>query len=368
MTGPGPLDGVTVVDCTRILSGPYATMMLADLGARVIKVERPGTGDDARSFGPFTEHGSAYFASINRGKDSVALDLKEPADRERFEVLLTTADVLAENFRPGTLERLGYGWDALRARWPRLVLLSVSGFGQTGPMRDRPAYDMVVQALGGLMSITGPDGGPATRVGTSIGDIAAGMFGAYGTVSALYQRERTGEGAHVDVSMLDSQVALLENAVMRYQASGEVPGPIGSRHPSIAPFATFATATQPIVIAAGSDELWAVTRGALGLDDDPRFATNADRCAHEPALRAAIEGALAAEAAETWLVRLGEAGVPCAPVQDVAQVLRDPQVLARNMVVPLTGAWAGFVVPGNPVKLSTHDQPRSFDPPPDLPG
>jgi CoA:oxalate CoA-transferase len=366
----GPLSGITVVDLTRILSGPYCTMMLCDLGARVIKVERPGSGDDARSIGPFIAAGSAYFASVNRGKESVALDLKRPADRVEFEQLVDGADVLVENFRPGTMEKLGYSWPAARERWPRLVYVSVSGFGDSGPLRERPAYDMVVQAMGGIMSVTGEPGGKPTRVGTSIGDIAAGMFAATATIAALHQRHRTGQGARVDVSMLDAQVALLENAIARYVTSGEVPGPIGSRHPSIAPFGAFETQRGEVVIAAGTDALFRRLCEVLGmprLASDPRFAANGDRCANEPALRAAIEGALASADADTWLARLEAAELPCAPVQNVAEVLAHPQIRARRMALPIDAPeYAGVLVAGNPMKLSTMRERDHAKPPPQL--
>src|SRR5581483_1207410 len=247
---PGPLHGIHVVDLTRVLAGPYCTMILADLGADVVKVERPGTGDDARFIGPFVEGVSAYFASLNRGKRSVALDLHDDADRARFDELVAGADVLVENFRPGTMDRLGYGWDVLHERHPRLVYAAVSGFGHTGPLARRPAYDMVVQAMGGVMSITGHPGAPPTRVGTSIGDTTAGLFTAVGICSALFERAHTGEGAFIDVAMLDCQVAILENAIARYTATGVVPGPLGSRHPSITPFAAFEAQDGWFVIAA----------------------------------------------------------------------------------------------------------------------
>ncbi len=368
--GAGPLAGITVVDLTRILSGPYCTMMLCDLGARVIKVERPGTGDDARAIGPFTAAGSAYFASVNRGKESIALDLKLPEDRRVFEALVERADVLVENFRPGAMEKLGYGWPEAHARWPRLVYVSVSGFGDSGPLRERPAYDMVVQAMGGIMSITGEAGGKPTRVGSSIGDIAAGMFAATGTTAALLQRSATGLGARVDVSMLDSQVALLENAIARYVTSGQVPGPIGSRHPSITPFGAFETQRGLIVIAAGNDGLFRKLCGVLGLPAlalDPRFATNADRCANEAALKAALEAALASHGVETWLARLEAAELPCAAVQNVAEVLAHPQVRARNMALPIDAPeYAGVLVAGNPMKISTQGDASTAKAPPRL--
>jgi CoA:oxalate CoA-transferase len=345
-------------------------MMLCDLGARVIKVERPGAGDDARAIGPFTAAGSAYFASVNRGKESIALDLKDAADRRAFERLVDSADVLVENFRPGTMDKLGYGWKKAHARWPRLVYVSVSGFGDGGPLRERPAYDMVVQAMGGIMSITGEAGGKPTRVGTSIGDIAAGMFAASATLAALHQRHLTGKGARVDVAMLDSQVALLENAIARYATSGQVPGPIGSRHPSITPFGAFETRRGQVVIATGHDALFqklCEVLGAPALASDARFATNESRCAHEPALRAALEAALASADCDTWLARLEAAEIPCAPVQNVAEVLAHPQVRARNMALPIDGPdYAGLIVAGNPMKLSTMRERKSANPPPKL--
>lgn len=339
--------------------------MLADLGARVIKVERPGSGDDARSFGPFADGRSAYFGSLNRGKESIALDLKRPADRAVFDALLARADVLVENFRPGTLERLGYGWDALRERYPRLVYAAVSGFGQSGPYARRPAYDVIVQAMGGIMSLTGQPDGPPTRVGTSVGDIVAGLFAAIGVASALHHRAETGRGTQVDVAMLDAQVAILENAVARYLATGDVPGPLGSRHPSIAPFAAFAAADGHLVIAAGNDALFRRLCEVLGdpaLRTDPRFATNAARVRNSEALAAAVESALASARVSDWLARLEAAGIPCGPIQDVAQVLADPQVLARNMVIHA----GGTAMAGNPIKLAAYPDPAERPPAPAL--
>jgi CoA:oxalate CoA-transferase len=369
-TGDGPLAGITVIDLTRILSGPYCTMMLRDLGARVIKVERPGSGDDARLIGPFIDGMSAYFASINRGKESIDLDLRKDEDRGVFEALLDRGDVLAENFRAGTMEKLGYGWKAIHARWPRLVMTSVSGFGQTGPLRERPAYDMVVQAMGGVMSITGEPGGSPTRVGTSIGDIVAGMFAAYGTVAALHQRHTTGSAAQVDVAMLDGQVALLENAIARYVTTGVVPGPIGSRHPSITPFGVFEAKDGALVLAAGNDALFARLCELLGVAElagDQRFATNDKRCENEAELRAALERALARDVVDNWLARATAAGIPCAPVQDVAQVLEHPQVRARNMVLPFADPTLGnLLIAGNPVKISTLPERVAAESPPTL--
>jgi CoA:oxalate CoA-transferase len=361
----GPFADVTVLDLTRILAGPYCTMVLADLGARVIKVERPGRGDDARAFGPFAGGRSAYFASVNRGKESIALDLKRAEDRVLFDALLARADVLVENFRPGTLERLGYGWDVLSARFPRLVYAAVSGFGQTGPYAQRPAYDVIAQAMGGIMSLTGHPGAPPTRVGTSIGDIAAGLFAAIGIGAALHERTASGRGTRVDVAMLDAQVAILENALARYLATGEVPGPLGSRHPSIAPFAAFAAADGHLVLAAGNDALFAKLCAVLGrpaLATDPRFATNEARVGAEDLLRGELEALLGARRVAEWLPLLEAAGVACGPIQDIAQVLADPQVAARNMVIRAGSARMA----GNPVKLAAFPDPRERAAAPEL--
>jgi CoA:oxalate CoA-transferase len=369
----GPFDGILVADLTRILAGPYCTLLLAELGARVIKVERPPGGDEARRIGPVPDAApdrSAYFQSVNRGKQSIALDLELAGDRAVFEALLDRADVLAENFRPGVMEKLGYEWETLHARWPRLIVASTSGFGQTGPMRSLPAYDVVAQAMGGMMSLTGEPGRPPVRVGVSLGDLAAGMYTALGVAAALYHRERTGEGQQVDVSMLDSQVALVENAISRLEATGETPGPIGSRHPAVAPFQAFATADGHLVIAAGNDELFGRLARALGREDlvsDPRFAGAAERMRQVDALQRELERALAPAETAHWLAVLRAAGVPCAPVQDVAEVLADPQVRARNMIVAVDDPQIGRIrMAGNPVKLSASDDPTSRPPAPAL--
>ena len=370
MPPSGPLAGMLVVDLTRVLAGPYCTLVLADLGARVIKVEAPGRGDDARAIGPFVGGASAYFLSLNRGKESIALDLRDAGDRGVFERLLARADALVENFRPGVLERLGFGWESLHARWPRLVLARVSGFGQTGPYAERPAYDVVVQGMGGVMSLTGHPGGPPARVGTSTGDITAGLFTAIGVLSALVERAATGLGREVDVAMLDCQVATLENAIARYQATGEVPGPLGTRHPSIAPFQAFATRDGHVVVAAGNDALFAKLCAALGrpeLASDPRFTSNERRTRHVDELARELGATLAARPSAEWLALLGAAGIPCGPLNDVAAVLADPQVRARNMVVEVDDPAVGrLALAGNPVKLSGIPDPPTRPPAPGL--
>jgi CoA:oxalate CoA-transferase len=372
MPASGPLSNILVLDLTRVLAGPYCTMILSDLGARVIKIERPETGDDARQIGPFIGGKSAYFMSLNRGKESLALDLTADPDRALFEALLERADVLVENFRAGAMERLGYGWDVLHARHPRLIYAAASGFGHTGPYAPRPAYDMVVQAMGGIMSLTGHPGGPPTRVGTSMGDLTAGLFAAIGVQSALFERERSGQGQKVDVAMLDAQVAILENAIARYQATGQAPGPLGARHPSITPFGAFRTRDGHVVIAAGNDGLFEALCHCLGRDDlleRTEFATNPARTDHEAALQGELERSLCERDTQDWLEVLGAAGVPCGPINDVAQVLSDPQVRARNMVVAIDDPEAGRVeMAGNPIKLSAHPDPTSRGPVPDLDG
>jgi len=366
MRPPGPLDDLLIIDLSRVLAGPYATMVLSDLGARVIKVERPGLGDDSRQIGPFKTGASggdqsAYFASINRGKQSIALDLKDPADRAIFEALVARADVLVENYRPGVMARLGLGWDVLHARHPRLIYAAASGFGQTGPDAHKAAYDMVVQAMGGIMSVTGWPGGKPTRVGTSVGDITAGLFTVIGILSALHDRARTGMGQFVDVAMLDGQIAILENAVARYAVSGIAPGPLGARHPSITPFAAYECQDGHIVIAAGNDVLFGALAAALELPaliDDPRFASNALRTDHADDLAEILEARLMTALPAHWLERLEGAGVPCGPLHDVAQALAHPQVRARGMVIETAFPdGTPLLAAGNPVKMSRHADP-----------
>jgi len=370
MPQAGPLSGITIVDLSRILAGPYCTLLMAELGARVIKVEAPQTGDDARQYGPFKNGKSTYFASVNRGKESIVLDLKAPGDRDIFERLLDKADAVVENFRPGTMEKLGYGWDTLHPRYPRLIYAAASGFGHTGPYSHYPSYDMVVQGLGGIMSITGIPDGPLVRVGTSVGDLAGGLYTAIALNAALLHRERTGEATKVDVALFDCQIALLENAVMRYTTTGEIPGPMGARHPSITPFEAFATSDGHIIIAAGNDGLFVKMAQAIGrpdLAENPLFKTNPLRNQHQPALKAEIEAALSGGTTEHWIAVLEKAGLPCGPVNNIAQAVAHPQVAARNMLIdcddPVTGP---LKLAGNPMKLSAFADPPSRAPAPDL--
>jgi CoA:oxalate CoA-transferase len=340
-------------------------MMLAELGARVIKVEHPDGGDDSRQFDPFFEGKSAYFQSLNRSKESIALDLKSPEDREVFLAMIRRGDVLVENFRPGTLDRLGLGYEHLREINPRLIYAAVSGFGQSGPWSRKPAYDMIVQALSGMMSVTGHPGGPPTKAGPSIGDITGGLFTLAGIASALYYREKTGTGMQVDVSMLDGQIAILEHAVMRYATTGQAPGRLGNRHPSITPFEPYETADRPLIIAAGNDALFTRLCQALGKPEfitDLRFTTNRNRNHNADALKTALEVVLRTAPAAHWENVLDAAGVPCSLINTVADAVENPQVQARNMIVTADG----LRMAGNPVKLSLFSDPPTRQPAPDL--
>ncbi|HEY7294241.1 MAG TPA: CaiB/BaiF CoA-transferase family protein [Dehalococcoidia bacterium] len=358
----GPLAGLTVLDLTWVLSGPYAAMTLADLGADVIKIERPPYGDIARTTGPHLHadgrEESAYFFSINRGKRSVSIDLRAEEGKGAFRSLVRTADVVLENFTPGTMERLGLGYEALRALNPRLVYCAISGFGQSGPDRDLPALDVIVQGMGGIMSITGEPGRPPVRVGTSIGDVAAGLYATIGILAALHERERSGEGQFVDISMLDCQLAIQENAYSRYFATGEVPGPLGTRHPASTPFQAFPTKDGYIVVALafGAENQWQLLCGILGvveLLDDERFETSGKRTAHHAALEPVLNAAFARRTTAEWLVDLRSAGIPCGPVNTIAEAAASPQVAARGMLTGITHPKGmSLTIVDTPVKLS----------------
>ena len=354
---PGPLDGLTVLDLTRVLSGPYCTMLLADMGARVIKIEHPERGDDTRGWGPpFVSGESTYFLSVNRNKESVTLDFKTPEGREVLDALIERADVLVENFRPGTLDRLGLGYTDVRTRNPQLVYVSISGFGQTGPRRQEPGYDAAIQAEGGLMSITGDANGPGYRLGVAIADITAGMFAAYGTSLALFARQRSNQGQLVDVGMLDSVAALLTYQAGIHFATGGIPERLGNRHPTVVPYETFEATDGEFVLAVGNDALWRKFCIVAGLEEivaDPRFATNRARVQAYDELRPLLERVLRTRSRQTWIEDLTAAGVPCGDVRNIAQVLADPQLAAREMVTELEHIVAGKIrVLGIPTKLS----------------
>lgn len=353
----GPLAGVTVLDLTRVLSGPYCTMLAADMGARVIKIEHPGRGDDTRAWGPpFLEGESAYYLSINRNKESVALDYTTTGGRAILDALIARADVVVENFRPGTLDDRGLGYAALSTRHPGLIYVSISGFGHSGPRREEAGYDAVIQAESGLMSITGVPAGPTVRLGVAIADIAAGMCAFQGLLLALLAKGRTGRGQHVDIGLLDAAASLLTYQAGRYFATGVSPERLGNRHATIAPYDTFDTADGVLVLAIGNDDQFRRFCGAAGIPDaagDPRFVTNALRVQHHDHLRAVVADALAGDTANGWTKRLREAGVPCGAVRSVGDALGDPQILARAMVESVTHPTIGpCPVLGIPVKLS----------------
>jgi crotonobetainyl-CoA:carnitine CoA-transferase CaiB-like acyl-CoA transferase len=372
-----PLDGINVLDLTRVLSGPYCTMLLADMGARVIKIEQPGKGDDTRAWGPpflypsghkppagSPDGGeSAYFLSINRNKESVTLDFKHAEGRALLERLIAKSDVVVENFRPGTLTKLGLDYKTLAPRHPRLVYCSISGFGQTGPRTNEAGYDAVMQGEGGLMSITGPPDGPSCRLGVAIADVVSGMFAAYGVAMALLARERTGRGQEVDLAMLDSVTALLTYQAGNYFASGKVPARLGNRHPSIVPYETFAASDGDFVLAVGNDEQWRRFCAVAGLPEDPRFATNRQRVAGYDDVRPFIADRLRTQSRQHWIERLTAAGIPCGSVRNLEELFADPQIHAREMVAQLEHATIGPLrVLGVPVKLS--DTPGAVRTPP----
>ena len=366
----GPLKDLLVVDLTRVLVGPYCTMILSDLGARVIKIEAPEIGDDSRGFGPFIDDYSAYFMSLNRGKESIALNLKNEDDKKIFEKILAKADILVENFKPGTLEKWGFGWNEVSKKYPRLIYASASGFGQTGPLKELPAYDMVVQGMGGLMSVTGHPNSEPTRVGTSIGDITAGLFTAIGINAALYDRQKTGKGTFIDVSMLDCQIAILENAIARYLSKNEIPEPMGSRHPSIAPFEAFKTKDSFLIIAAGNDKLFKSLCEVLEIPNiatDEMYKTNSLRSQNIDKLKLIIENKLQHKNTDEWIKVMENLKIPCGPIFNIKQAVENPQIKERNMIVKSFHKKIGeFKSAGNPIKMSTYKDEKTRGDIPDL--
>jgi formyl-CoA transferase/CoA:oxalate CoA-transferase len=365
------LDDLLVLDLTRALSGPYCTLMLADMGARVIKIETPDGGDDTRGWGPPFLHGeSSYFLGINRNKESLTLNLKHPDAQDVFRRLIARADVLVENFRPGTMDRLGFGYEAVRMLNDRLIYAAISGFGQDGPYRERVAYDLILQGMGGLMGTTGEEGGPPVKVGVAVTDIAAGMFAAYGILVALRVRDRVGRGQLVDASMLDSQVAWLTYQAGYYFATGENPRRLGSAHPSLVPYQAFRTKDGYLNVAVGSEAIWArfvLAVGAPHLADDPRFATNPDRVRHREILLPLLEPIFGTKTTVEWSRILEAAGVPAGPIYLLSDLFDDPQVRHRHMVVEMTHPKAGQVKQtGVPLKLS--ETPGRLASPPPLLG
>ena len=357
-SAPGPLDGIRVLDLTWVLAGPYAAMLLCDLGAEVVKVERPPYGDVARTTGPFVANESMYFQSVNRGKRSISIDLRSQRGRELFLQLVDEADVVMENFTPGKMEALGLGADDLLARNPRLIYASTSGFGQTGPLRDRPALDIIVQGMGGVMSITGYADGPPARPGTSIGDITAGLYTAVGILAALREREVSGRGQSLDISMLDCQIAILENAVARWYATGQEPGRLGTRHPSATPFQAFPTADGWMVLALawGVESQWELFCAELGLTElvgDERFDTSLKRTENHAALEPLLFEATRRQTTEHWVETLSVYGIPIGPLNTIGQAVAQPQIAHREMIAEVEHPAAGTVkMAASPLKLS----------------
>lgn len=357
----GLLSGAIVLDLTQMLSGPYASLLLADLGARVIKIEDPRTGDRIRGMGPHFNHGeSAYFLAINRNKESVCLDLRQGDNREIFYRLVEKADVVLDNFRPRIIAKLGLEYDTLKARNPKIIQLSLSAFGQDGPYREFPAFDLILQALSGAMSVTGEPGGDPVRLGLPMGDLAGGAFAAAAISAALYRRERTGEGCRIDISLLDSMVSLLTYMAGYYWHSGDVPGPIGSGHQTVVPYQAFKTQTHHIVIAVFVEKFWRALCEVLDIPeiaDDSRFNSNVHRLEHKEILIPLLQDRFLTQPAEYWLKKLTAAEVPCAPVNTLEKVLSDPQVLHRGMVAEVDHSKCGRLkVLGNPFIVSGVDR------------
>lgn len=363
-----PLSGIRVVDLTRVVSGPFATMQLADLGADVVKIEMPGAGDDSRAFGPpFVGGESAYFLSVNRNKKSVALDLKKPDARAALLRLVDGADVLVENFRPGTAERLGVGYDALAERNPGLVYAAITGFGRTGPERDRPGYDLVVQGEGGLMDVTGEPDGEPMKVGCPVADLVSGLYAAQGILAALRVREATGRGRRVDVAMLDAVASLLTYNAGAFFATGESPRRRGNRHPNIVPYAPFRASDGWINLGIANDAIWrrfCEVAGEPALARDPRFAAAPDRVVNADALIPLVERIVAGRARDEWVALLEAAGVPVGAIRTVGEVLTGPGITARGKVPALPHATAGDVrVVDTPIDLSDCETGAAFAPP-----
>ena len=361
-----PLSGLKVIDFTRVLAGPLCTMLLGDMGAEVIKIEDPRHGDDTRAWAPFVGGWSTYYLSVNRNKKSVAIDLKSPQGRALLTDLIRGADVLVENFRPGTLDRLGFGAAQARALNERLIYCSISGYGATGPRMSEPGYDMVIQGESGLMDVTGfPETGP-TKVGVAITDCLAALYAVQGILLAHIQRMQSGKGQFLDIALLDSAVSVLGLPAGIAAATGQSPGRLGNAHPSLAPYEPYPAADGYVVVAVANPRLWTRFCAAVGagdLEHDPRFASNSDRLANRAELNARIRELFKDQTVDSLLAMLGAAGVPCGRVRTIEQVLSDPQLAARQMLIDIATGAGAVKVPGNPIKLSGVPALASAPPP-----
>ncbi|MFH1452645.1 MAG: CaiB/BaiF CoA-transferase family protein [Armatimonadota bacterium] len=354
-----PLENIVVLDMSRVLAGPYCTMLLREMGARVVKIEHPVKGDDSRHYGPFKNEKSVYFLSINREKESITVDLKKEEGIEIIKRFVKKADVLVENFRPGTMEKLGLGYETLKELNPKLIYASLSGFGHTGPWANKPAYDMIVQALGGMMSITGWPEGPPVRVGMSVGDIVVALFAAIGINAAIYQRTITGKGQKLDISMLDCQLAILENALIRYLVDGSSPAPLGTRHPTITPFQAFKTKDAWLIVAIGNDKIWETFCNALELielKENPKFKTNKLRCENYIEISQILEELFSKKTASEWEEILHTHHIPSTRIAKMEEVAKNPQLKIRKMFVETEDPVIGrMTLAGNPVKMSSSE-------------
>ena len=364
-----PLKGINILDLTQVLSGPFATLVLSDLGANVIKVEK-SKGDDSRSFGPIKKNKSGYFISLNRGKKSIKLDLKEKEDKRIFSDLIKKTDILVENFKVGVLGKLGFSWSKLKKNNPRLVYAKISGFGESGPYKNLPAYDVIVQAMGGIMSITGSSEKNFTRVGSSIGDITAGLYCVIGILAALHERNKTNLGKKIDISMLDCQVAILENAITRYSVSKKIPHPLGTDHPSISPFGAFKAKNSAIVLAAGNQKIFENLCKAISRNDliqEKKFLDNELRNKNLKLLRKEIEKTLITKNAEYWIKKLRTLEVPCCKIENVKSLIKNPQIQNRNMILDYVDNDFGKInVVGNPIKIEGVKESKVASKAPDL--
>ena len=353
---PGPLEGIKVLSFGRALSGPFCTMLLRDLGAEAVKIEEPGRGDLARSIGPHIQGISSYFLSINRGQKSLTLDLQKPEAKKIVLRMSKKSDILIENFRPGVMERLGLGYAEIAGHNPKIIYASISGFGQKGPYALKPAYDMIAQGMGGAVSITGEPGRPPVRVGFSIGDIGSALFAATAILAALHERERSGKGQYIDVAMLDSQVALCENAMARYFASGEIPRPLGTRHPLMTPFQIFPTQDGNLILITVSNEDWkkfCQLAGRVDLLEDDRFQSHPSRIANYAAFEGAMNDLMKTKTTAAWLGLLDPARIICGPVNNIEQVVQDPHIQAREMIAEVSHPRVGKLkIIGTPMKFS----------------